>query len=608
MKLSDWKKCWELLNAKERRDAWIVLMIAALAALSSAAMVASIMPFLTILSDSSKIRSVEVFAWFYDRLGFSSDFEFVVALGMASLLVIVLTSLVGIAKVYVVARYTNKRIFSISRRLLVTYLHQPYVFFLNRHSGDMSTRVLAETDQVVYTFLQPISELIVSFLSVIAIVILVLLIDPVVALAVFVILGGIYGAIYLSCRLYLGRFGNERVAANIERYRTAHEMFGGIKDIKLSGYEAAYVARYAKPTNAFAHSQMMIQVLSQMPIYALHAVAFGGMILLCLALVDQHTLSSGDALKQIVPIIGVFAFAGQRMLPELSKMFYSIAAIEAGVASVVAVHSDLATRDNERPLASAPPVAMGLRDCFELQAVNFYYPNAEHASIRDISFKIGVGDKIGIVGTSGAGKTTLADIILGLLRPTAGRLVVDGKAITSDNLGAWQQTVGYVPQSIFLLDASIAENIALGASPEDIDMKALRAAAEIAQLRSFVEDELPEGYDTPVGERGVRLSGGQRQRIGIARALYHAADLIVLDEATSALDNLTEREVMSAVDQLPGDKAIVIIAHRLGTVRQCDRIMVLDRGRLVGFDTWENLLAKNEVFRKIAKIGNTAEA
>lgn len=608
MKLSYWKKCWDLLDAKERRDAWIVLAIAAVAALSSAAMVGSIMPFLTILSDPSKIQSVKAFSWFYDNLGFNSSFEFVVALGIVSLLVIILTSLVGIAKVYVVARYTNMRVFSISCRLLVAYLRQPYVFFLNRHGGDMSMRVLAEADRVVLVFLQPIFELIVSLLSVIAIVILVLWIDPVVALAVFAVLGGIYGAIYLGCRLYLERFGNERVVANTQRYRTTHEIFGGIKDIKLSGHEVAYVARYAKPTRVFAHSQMMIQVFSQMPVYALHAVAFGGMILLCLMLVDQHVLSSGDALKEIVPIIGVFAFAGQRMMPELSKMFHSIAAIEASVASVLAVHGDLTAVDNDRPLANAPPAAMGLRDSFELQAVNFNYPNAEQASIRDISFKVGVGDKIGIVGTSGAGKTTLADIILGLLQPTTGQLAVDGTVITSDNLRAWQQTVGYVPQSIFLLDASIAENIALGVSPEDIDMTALRAAAEIAQLQRFVEEELPEGYDTPVGERGVRLSGGQRQRIGIARALYHHADLIVFDEATSALDNLTEREVMSAVDQLPGDKAILIIAHRLGTVRQCDRIMVLDRGRLVGFDTWENLIANNEVFRKIAKIGNTVEA
>jgi ABC-type multidrug transport system fused ATPase/permease subunit len=213
------------------------------------------------------------------------------------------------------------------------------------------------------------------------------------------------------------------------------------------------------------------------------------------------------------------------------------------------------------------------------------------------------GEKIGIVGSTGAGKTTLADIILGLLRPQSGQLLVDGKLVTDKNLRSWQQSVGYVPQNIFLTDASISQNIALGVPIEEIDTARVRRSAEVAQLDGFIRQELPEGYETGVGERGVRLSGGQRQRIGIARALYHRADLIVFDEATSALDNLTERDVMSAINALPGEKIIVIIAHRLSTVKICDRIVVLDKGRIVGLGTWKELMKTNLIFQKIAQVG-----
>jgi ABC-type multidrug transport system fused ATPase/permease subunit len=215
----------------------------------------------------------------------------------------------------------------------------------------------------------------------------------------------------------------------------------------------------------------------------------------------------------------------------------------------------------------------------------------------------GRGARIGIVGGTGAGKTTLADLVLGLLNPANGRLLIDGVPVTQNNLCAWQQSVGYVPQDIFLTDASLSENIALGVPLKDINQARVVEAAQIAQIDQFITSDLPEGYDTKIGERGVRLSGGQRQRIGIARALYQNADLIVFDEATSALDNLTEREVMSAIDALPDDKTVVMIAHRLSTVKQCDRIIVMDAGAIVGIGTWDNLLETNAAFQNIAQKG-----
>ena len=235
-----------------------------------------------------------------------------------------------------------------------------------------------------------------------------------------------------------------------------------------------------------------------------------------------------------------------------------------------------------------------------MENVAYHYPKAAKTSLQVAELSIRVGERIGIVGGTGAGKTTIADLMLGLLAPSEGRILVDGIAVDDSNRRRWQQSVAYVPQEIFLVDATIYENIAFGVKAGQIDRARAEEAARLAQLDEFVRRDLPQGYETKIGERGVRLSGGQRQRIGIARALYHDADLIIFDEATSALDNLTEREVLAAIEATPGDKTMVMIAHRLSTVRRCDRIIVLDRGQIVGVGPWAELIEHNSAFRELA--------
>ncbi|MCH8466825.1 MAG: ABC transporter ATP-binding protein/permease [Roseinatronobacter sp.] len=603
---STWKKAWALLDAREKRQAWIVLGVIIIGALASAVMVGSIMPFLTVRADPARIVSTPALAWAFDAFGFISVYGFLIGLGFASFAVIVLSSAIQIAKTWVVARFSTMRVHSISHRLLGTYLAQPYGFFLNRHSGDMGPRVLAESGQVVGSFFRPAAELIAATLTTAAIVGLLLWVEPVVALVAFAVLGGIYGVVYLLTRQRLKRLGQIRVAANRQRFRMTNEALTGIKDIKLLGREVAYLDRFAEPSLQMARVQVTVAVLSQVPQLALQAVALGGVILLCLVLIDPAGLASGAALGGLLPVLGVFAFAGQRLMPELSKLYQSLAQIQSGSAAVDAVYDDLVQRKSLRSISRKTPIGMGLRTSLVLENISYNYPNADQAGIRDLSLSISAGEKIGIVGSTGAGKTTLADIILGLLEPDQGRMVVDGVEITSDNTRAWMQSVGYVPQDIFLTDAPVAENIALGVMPGAINQEHIRKAARIARIDQFIMGELPDGYQTPIGERGVRLSGGQRQRLGIARALYHDAELIVFDEATSALDNLTEAEVMDAIDALPGDKTVLMIAHRLSTVKRCDRIIVLEKGQLVGCDTWDALMAENTAFRKIASIRDAA--
>ena len=596
-----WKKAWSILDARERRNAWITLAVVILGALSSALMVGSILPFLSVLSDPGQIQEVSALAWAYEAFNFKSDYTFLVALGFASIFVIATSSVLQIAKTYVVARFAMMRVHSISHRLFIAYLRQPYYFFLDRHTGEMTTRVLAESEQLVTQFLRPAAELIAAALTVISIVVLLLWVNPTIAVIAFSILGGIYGAVYAFSRHILKRYGKVRTSSNSERFRIANEALGGIKDIKLLGREGFYAARYANPSQRMAHAIVRVQVISQVPQFVLQTVAFGGVILLCLFLMNAEALASGAALGGILPILGVFAFAGQRLMPELGKLYQSLAILQAGGAAVDVVHDDLVENAGSGNLPRVIPSALGFKKHIEFQQISYRYPNAEHAGLRDVSFNIIAGERVGVVGSTGAGKTTLADLVLGLLPPSRGQILVDGTEISDDNLRAWQQAVGYVPQDIFLTDASISENIALGVPPQEIDEARVRRAAEIARIDAFIHEELPGGYATTIGERGVRLSGGQRQRLGIARALYHDADLIVFDEATSALDNLTEREVMAAIDALPGDKTVLMIAHRLSTVKNCDKILVLDKGLLVGCGTWDALMSENVLFQNIAR-------
>ena len=600
---STWKKAWALLDVHERRTAWRVLGVIIVGAMASAAMVGSVMPFLAVLADPTRIGTTPALAWGYDAFGFTSVYSFLVALGLLSFGVIVLSSLIQIGKTWAVARFTSMRVHSISHRLLGTYLAQPYAFFLNRHSGEMGPRVLVETSQVVDGFLRPAAELVAAGLTTLAVIALILMVDPVVAAIAFAVLGGTYGLIYRIARRVLWRLGKIRMIANEERFRLANEALAGIKEIKLLGRETDYLDRFAGPSKQMAESQVSINVFSQVPAFALQAVAFGGVILLCLILIDPASLASGNEISGLLPVLGVFAFAGQRLMPELSKLYQSLAKIQAGSAAVDAVYEDLVLRNSLTKLPKTPVVGLGLKVSLRLDAVSYSYPYTEQAGVRDVALTIKAGEKIGIVGSTGAGKTTFADVILGILTPDQGRLIVDETVITLDNVRAWMRGVGYVPQDIFLTDASVSENIALGVPPETIDHERIQNAARVARIDQFIRDDLPEGYQTHVGERGVRLSGGQRQRIGIARALYHDADLIVFDEATSALDNLTEAEVMEAINAIPGNKTVLIIAHRLDTVKQCDRILVLDNGRVVGFDSLDALEAENAAFRRIARIG-----
>lgn len=599
-----WAKAWAMLNPKERRVAFLVLGVVLLSVLGAVAMVASIMPFLTVLSDPSSIRSDPWLAWAFDLLGFETTKGFLTFLGLCSLTVIVMASAMQIARVYVVARFAMMRVHTFSERLLAAYLGQPYQFFMTQHSDKLSTRILVETEQVIKQFLMPAIDFIASSLTLLALIGFLVWLNPTIALSAMAVLGIFYGLVFSGVKNWLQRLGKIRQDANRARYRSVTEAISGAKELKLLGRERDYHRRYLEPSQRMARAVVSIHVIANTPAVALQAFAFGGFVILSLALLDPTALSTGEALSDIIPLLGTVAFAGQRMMPELSKVYNSAALIQANVVAVDAVHEDLSAFGGKSALPTPTQHGLPLRDHLRIEDVSFIYDEASRAGVSGLTLRIAAGEKIGIIGSTGAGKTTLADLTLGLLRPSSGHIIVDDTHITDENLRSWQRSVGYVPQEIYLVDSSIAENIAFGLNPKDIDMVRVSEAARMAQLERFILDDLADGFDTKVGERGVALSGGQRQRIGIARALYNDAELIVFDEATSALDTLTEREVMASIEALPGEKTVLIIAHRLSTVKRCDRILVLENGKIVAIGPWDELIEQNAAFREMVTVSS----
>ena len=589
-----YKKLFDLLDRRERRRFYQLLVLIMLMGLLDMAGVASILPFLAVVSDPAMITGNPTLAMLYGWSGLTTPDAFLILFGLLVFGFVIFSLGFKTLTLYAIARFSQMRNHSISTRLLASYLSQPYVWFLNRHSADLGKSVLAEAQSLVGGVLIPAMRLLAQTVSLSFLVILLILVNPAVALTATLGLGGAYVGIFLTVRRYLVRIGKTRLAANKARFQIAQEVMGGIKEVKLMGLEAAYLTRFRQPSRAMAASTASAQIVGELPRHLLEGIAFGGMI----ALVITLLLKEGGNLADILPVLGVFAFAALRMFPAVQQIYHALTLMRSSGMVLDAIHRDMMAMQGT-PAAPAAP-ALHLRRQLDLDGVHYAYPQAESAALKGLSLSITANTTVGIVGGTGAGKTTAVDVMLGLLVPQAGELRVDGVAITPANLRSWQNSVGYVAQQIFLIDESVAANIAFGIAPEAIDMAAVERAARVANLHDFVMRELPQGYLTAVGERGVRLSGGQRQRIGIARALYHDPDVLLLDEATSALDNLTERAVMEAVHNLGHDKTIIMIAHRLTTVRDCDMIFLLENGQLAAQGSYDDLVRDSEIFRRMA--------
>ncbi len=596
--IETFRRMLDVLTPAERRNFHALVALLFVVGLFETAGVASVLPFMAVLTEPANIEKSAALSFLYDRLGFANTQSFMIFLGVCTFLVVMIGIFAQILSSYAILRFSNDRAYTLSSRLLRGYLRQPYAWFLNRHSSDLGKSVLSEVDAVVNQTFIPAMRLISNMFIAAFVAALLIALQPWVAFGAASLLTLAYVGIFAVARKWLAYFGEERFAANHERFRVAQEATGGIKDVKLLGLEEGYIRRFNLPAARMSRANTFKGVIGEAPRFLLQGIAFGGMLLVILVLL----LQGGGGLGGILPMLAVYAFAGLRLLPAMQQVYNQVTLLRFNRATLDALYRDMieirANEEAPEPPAPTPPIH--LRDRLELVDIHYNYPNTERSALRGLDLGIRAQTTVGIVGGTGAGKTTAVDLILGLLDPGAGEIRVDGVAITPANLRAWQNSIGYVPQQIFLTDDSIAANIAFGLPKAEIDMAAVERAARIAELHDFISADLPLGYQTLVGERGVRLSGGQRQRIGIARALYHDPDVLIMDEATSALDNLTEKAVMDAVHNLGRAKTIILIAHRLTTVRACDTIFMLEQGRLIAEGGYAELIDSNRAFRAMA--------
>lgn len=598
--MSTLKKVLSLLTPHEKRRGLLVLVLVIGMALLEVAGVASVMPFLAVLGNPDIIETNQWLATLYgysEAIGIQTTDQFLMLLGGLSFGLIVISAVYRSLTMYGLNRFIEMRRYTISSRLLETYLRQPYSFFLNRHSGDLSKTVLSEVDQLVAQTIRPTIMMIAYSFVVLAIVALLIALNPILAVAVAVAFSVMYGGIYAIIRGYLARIGQIRVSANKQRFTAAAEVLGGIKSIKVFGREHSYLTQFMSPSRRFSQTQAAHQTLNQVPKFLIEALAFGGIVVLTMFLLAFYGGAQSNALGQILPILGLYAFSAYRLQPAAQHIYQGMSSLRYSGAAIDNILNDIIASKGNAPLRSRPSDPLQPCDRFRLSHLTYRYPLASSDALHDINLTIPIGSSVGLVGSTGAGKTTLVDIILGLLSPTKGALLIDEMPVNTDNVRAWQKCLGYVPQEIFLTDTSVAENIALGIPATEIDQDQVVRCAKMAQVHEFIASELREGYNTLVGERGVRLSGGQRQRIGIARALYHNPEILVFDEATSALDTVTEQAVMQAVNALQGTKTIIMIAHRLSTVRNLDQIIMLEQGRVKAQGTYDELSAQNHAFR-----------
>lgn len=598
--LDVFRKLFALLSAREKKQFYVLVGVMLLVGTAEVLGVSTVLVLLRVLTTPSLIHENLILSQAYEYFGFTSDSSFQLFLTIAVFFAVSAALIIKAAGVFATIRYSTMRGFSISKRLFEAYLHQPYSWILERNSSDISKTVLNEIDRMIYLVLIPALKILANAILTAALFTFLVVIEPVVALVAAAVIGGGYILIYLMLRPVLLRCGHEMMDANTHRFRLTQEAAGGFRELKLLGIESQYLNRFVTPARRYAVILAFVEISRDLPKFALEALTFG--VLLASILFLQ--ISNDGNLTAALPILGAFAFTVMRMLPAVQNVFHGLTSIRNGKPLLDNIHDDYQTA-RQRMTHSAGQARntdkLTLSQQLEVQNATFTYLKANRAALRDLSLCIPAKSTVGIVGGTGAGKTTLVDVILGLLDLDSGGIRVDGTPISRDNLQAWRNSLGYVPQTIFLSDASIAENIAFGMAPDQIDMQAVERAAKTAALHNFVVNELSDGYQTVVGERGVRLSGGQRQRIGIARALYTDPEVLILDEATSALDNLTERAVMKAVDNIGHQKTIIMIAHRLSTVEKCDQIFLLEHGKIGASGTFDELIEHSPEFRAMAK-------
>ncbi|MCJ8009134.1 ABC transporter ATP-binding protein [Lederbergia wuyishanensis] len=571
-----------LFNEREKKNLIFLFFLMIIAALFETVGIGLIVPFVGILTNPKIIKEQEILSFFYNLLGFETATTFMIFSVITLLLIFVFKNIYLLFFQYAQYKVILNQQVRLSQDLFREYLTKPFSFHIQRNSADLLRNVNSEVSKVFQGIILSGFQLFTEILVIICISILLLMTAPLATLTASILLGGSVFLFFKIFRKKISQLGIEQQKVNGTMIKWVNQGLGASKEVKVAGKENFFVKAYTKHSQVRANNSRYIKMLENVPRLFIETLLVSVVLITMLMIILQDTNTS-----QLISTMALFSMAAFRLMPSINRVVGMITTIRYSQPALTVIYEDLFNnRDKTGKITNVKEdeiflVNKGERifnNSIQLTNVSFRYPNQKKYSVKNISLTIPIGKSVAFIGESGAGKTTIVDIILGLFEPEQGRVLVDGKDL-SNQKKLWQKKIGYIPQSIFLSDDSIKGNIAFGVENDLIDEKEVWRALEQAQLKEFVES-LPDKLDTTVGERGVRLSGGQRQRIGIARALYHNPEILFMDEATSALDNDTEKEIMLAIDGLKGEKTLIIIAHRLSTIENCDIVYEISNGRL----------------------------
>ena len=569
------RRCIKILDSKEHKK--LLMLLVAVAMMSSLELlgVVSILPFMSVATNPSLIQSNEVLRYTYTFFSFETEQSFLFFLGALALCFLVVGNMVRAFSSYLLLKFSNMQNYYLGRRILANYLHQPYEFFLSYNSSELSRTVLSEVSQVIGGVLTPMLRAFGRLFTVLLIVLMIFYVNPSVAMVMALVLGASYFTVYSIFKRRITTLGKDRNQNSALRFKLINEVSGGIKEVKLMNREQVYLADFDTPSISYAKALVHNSVLGEIPRYFLEIIAFGGMLIIVMYLI------STEGQSKAISLTALYALAGYKLMPALQEIFSAVTKIKFSLPVLTLVEKSLEKNGINVESSVKESEKLIFEKIIQLKGLSFKYKSSHKPILDLVDLDINHNSTVGIVGSTGSGKTTLVDIVLGLLQPEQGGVFIDGVCLSSANLASWQRQIGYVPQFIYLSDNSIEANIAFGVPSADIDQELLIKAAKLAQIDEFINNELPEGYKTVIGERGVRLSGGQRQRIGVARALYNEPSLLVFDEATSALDAETEKAIIDSIEALSGKKTIIMIAHRISTLKKADQIVRVQDGKVL---------------------------
>ena len=596
------KKLFSLLNPSQRKNLFLLQFLVIFMAFAEIASVFSIGPFMALIGNLDQLNGDGLIAEAYKFSGITDQNNFIIAFGATVISILTLSALISTFTLWRLAMYGAKVGADLGNRLFSYYMNESWLFHSQRNSSDLVNKISVETTRVTGSIILQLMFLNAKVTLVLFLSVSIFILDPKIALSGVAIFSFAYLFIYRLVKKQLELNGNMHTQGNRSRFQLMSEGFGGIKEILLLGRQNFFKKRFFIASEDFFYAWGNSQVLSSVPKYFMELVSFSAAVLL----VMYFLVSNQGNLEIILPMVSIYALAGFKLLPAFQQIYFSISTIQANIASYENIKSDLKSSAvhysdyNYEDDASVSSESISFSKAIMLSNISFSYPETSQSLISNLSIEFPKNQVIGLVGPSGSGKSTIIDILMGLVEPDAGELVVDSSALNLLQKRALQNSIGFVSQSIYLADSSIKENIAFGIPPDLIVNTDIARALKLANLEDVIQS-LPNGIDTFVGERGVQLSGGQRQRIGIARALYNDPEILVFDEATSSLDGLTEKNIMKAIDSFAGQKTIILIAHRLSTVMNCNLIYYMENGKITDQGTYQYLIESNANFKQMSE-------